>query len=227
MVKRWKCVGYCVHCSADQDDSTFSKEWGHFEKSSDGAWVRADSALALERDALAADEARDAAVTLSLKLGTAEARIAALESALIEYGQHSRSCRKMSFSWSSPCDCGFQETKELLKNIELPSNAIRTTAETSAEPPYRQLWKAVAAHKADTFQCPQCGYAEDWWTDSNADYATRELLKASEPKTSAETSGKQFAPIGAEGTICSNCTKTIGYHYQTAEGHLFCEVPKS
>lgn len=45
MVERWKCVGYCRHCSADQDDSTFSKEWGHFEKSSDGAWVRADSAL--------------------------------------------------------------------------------------------------------------------------------------------------------------------------------------
>jgi hypothetical protein len=47
MVERWKCVGYCVHCSADQDDSTFSKEWGHFEKASDGAWVRADTALAL------------------------------------------------------------------------------------------------------------------------------------------------------------------------------------
>ena len=36
---------------------------------------------------------------------------------------------------------------------------------------------------------------------------------------------KQFAPIG-NGTICSNCTKTIAYHYQTAEGYLFCEVPK-
>jgi hypothetical protein len=36
-----------VHCCADSDDSTFSREWGHFEKSSDGAWVRADAALAL------------------------------------------------------------------------------------------------------------------------------------------------------------------------------------
>jgi hypothetical protein len=34
-----------VHCSTEQDDSTFSKEWGHFEKASDGAWVRAESAL--------------------------------------------------------------------------------------------------------------------------------------------------------------------------------------
>lgn len=41
----------------------------------------------------------------------------------------------------------------------------------------------------------------------------------------AETKAKQFAPID-DGTICSNCTKTIGYHYQTAEGDLFCEVPK-
>jgi hypothetical protein len=47
MIERWKCVGYCRHCTADQDDSTFSKEWGHFEKSGDGVWVRADSALAL------------------------------------------------------------------------------------------------------------------------------------------------------------------------------------
>jgi len=47
MVERWKCVGYCRHCSADQDESTFSKEWGHFEKSSHGAWVRADAALAI------------------------------------------------------------------------------------------------------------------------------------------------------------------------------------
>jgi hypothetical protein len=45
------------------------------------------------------------------------------------------------------------------------------------------------------------------------------------PDSAPETPGKQFAPIG-EGTICSNCTKTIGYHYQTAEGNLFCEVPK-
>jgi hypothetical protein len=37
---------------------------------------------------------------------------------------------------------------------------------------------------------------------------------------------KQFAPIG-NGTICSNCTKTIGYHYQTAAGVLWCKVPTS
>lgn len=50
MIERWKCVGYCVHCSADQDESTFSKEWGHFEKSNDGCWARADSALARIRE---------------------------------------------------------------------------------------------------------------------------------------------------------------------------------
>lgn len=53
-VTRWKCVGYCRHCTANEDDSTFSREWGHFERSDDGAWVRADSALAeiaqLQRD---------------------------------------------------------------------------------------------------------------------------------------------------------------------------------
>lgn len=45
MIERWKCVGYCRHCSANEDDSTFSKEWGHFEKSDEGVWVRADSAM--------------------------------------------------------------------------------------------------------------------------------------------------------------------------------------
>jgi ribA/ribD-fused uncharacterized protein len=44
-------------------------------------------------------------------------------------------------------------------------------------------------------------------------------MAASVPET------KQFTPIG-KGTICSNCTKTIGYHYQTAEGLLLCEVPR-
>lgn len=53
-----------------------------------------------------------------------------------------------------------------------------------------------------------------------ADKTAQELL----PLT-LETKAKQFAPID-DGTICSNCTKTIGYHYQTAEGDLFCEVPK-
>ena len=77
-----------------------------------------------------------------------------------------------------------------VKDLREALAAACSAPETSAEPPYRQLWEAVAAHKADTFQCPQCGYAEDWWTDSNADYATRELLKASEPKTSAETGEK-------------------------------------
>ncbi len=50
MVERWKCVGYCVHCPVEPDDSTFSKEWGHFEKSNSGTWVRADSALARLRE---------------------------------------------------------------------------------------------------------------------------------------------------------------------------------
>ena len=45
-LQRWKCVGYCRHCTANEDDSTFSKEWGHFEKSDEGVWARADSALA-------------------------------------------------------------------------------------------------------------------------------------------------------------------------------------
>lgn len=59
VVTRWKCVGYCVHCTADSDESTFSREWGHFEKSDDGVWVRADSALAeIERLRAALKSAR-------------------------------------------------------------------------------------------------------------------------------------------------------------------------
>jgi hypothetical protein len=46
-----------------------------------------------------------------------------------------------------------------------------------------------------------------------------------EGKPCPKCKSKQFAPIG-NGTICSNCTKTIGYHYQTAAGVLWCEVPK-
>ena len=41
--------------------------------------------------------------------GKQNARIAALEAALVLYGNHNLSCKKMSFSWSSPCDCGFHE----------------------------------------------------------------------------------------------------------------------
>lgn len=47
-----------------------------------------------------------------------------------------------------------------------------------------------------------------------------------EGKPCPKCKSKQFAPIG-NGTICSNCTKTIGYHYQTAAGVLWCRVPQS
>jgi hypothetical protein len=63
--------------------------------------------------------------------------------------------------------------------------------------------------------CPYCGAAPR----NPHDYAYPHP-----PETGAKP--KEFAPIG-EGTICSNCTKTIGYHYQTAEGNLFCEVPST
>jgi hypothetical protein len=31
----------------------------------------------------------------------------------------------------------------------------------------------VLACAGDTWECPRCGHSEPWWTDSNADYATR------------------------------------------------------
>ena len=86
MSERWKCVGYCVHCSADQDDSTFSKEWGHFEKASDGAWVRADTALALAAELAECRNSRqrehDLRVTIA---GELESFAGELESFKIRY----------------------------------------------------------------------------------------------------------------------------------------------
>jgi hypothetical protein len=69
VVQRWKCVGYCRHCTAHEDDSTFRKEWGHFEKSDEGAWVRADSALAeIERLTRELQEWKDGNTAADLRL---------------------------------------------------------------------------------------------------------------------------------------------------------------
>jgi hypothetical protein len=61
--------------------------------------------------------------------------------------------------------------------------------------------------------------------DATGDMSSEAFVRKSRDEWETFAKPKQFAPIG-EGTICSNCTKTIGYHYQTAEGDLFCEVPK-
>jgi hypothetical protein len=60
-------VGYCRHCTRDEDDSTFSKEWGHFEKCNDGPWVRAEAAVRFRDDAVSI--VRDARLALRQGIG--------------------------------------------------------------------------------------------------------------------------------------------------------------
>ena len=37
----------------------------------------------------------------------------------------------------------------------------------------------------------------------------------------------QFEGKMVESALCRHCNKAIAYHYQTAEGNLFCEVPSA
>ena len=53
----------------------------------------------------------------------------------------------------------------------------RDAARAEAEA-MRAFYTGVMECKDDTWQCPRCGHAEDWWTDSNADYATRDARAA-------------------------------------------------
>jgi hypothetical protein len=88
-------------------------------------------ALAAELAEVKADRklSEDARQIEAKQIREAWARIRALEAALGEYGSHTRSCQKMAFAWTSDCDCGFQEVKDLLKNTS-PSGAIRPQSET-------------------------------------------------------------------------------------------------
>lgn len=39
-----------------------------------------------------------------------------------------------------------------------------------------EAWRsAVLAYKDETNQCPNCGYEETWWRNSNADFAVRKI----------------------------------------------------
>ena len=50
---------------------------------------------------------------------------------------------------------------------------------------YKTLVGRILMYKDDVFNCTQCGHAEPWWTDSNADYATRDMLNPSQSETGA------------------------------------------
>ncbi len=50
----------------------------------------------------------------------------------------------------------------------------------------REFYEGVKQCMQDTFQCPGCGHAEDWWKDCNADYMTREAVQRIEPQPGSD-----------------------------------------
>jgi hypothetical protein len=49
----------------------------------------------------------------------------------------------------------------------------------------RQFYEGVKESFGDTCECHICGTSDPWWTDSNADYATREARAKLEPSPCA------------------------------------------
>lgn len=52
-----------------------------------------------------------------------------------------------------------------------------------------KFYNGVGDCMDDTWQCPRCGHAEDWWHESNADFATRDAVATlrTEPKEECKT----------------------------------------
>lgn len=136
--------------------------------------------------------------------------------------------------------------------VELEA-ALREIADADPSPTQLETWGRWAMNKAFDTLNPTASETDcyhEWVSSSMMGHET--CVKCHRyrptPKTCAECGGsglsmqptmpdgepgglpctrcrKQFAPIG-NGTICSNCTKTVAYHYQTAEGYRFCYEPK-
>ena len=65
-----------------------------------------------------------------------------------------------------------QQSAERIATLEAALS--RCGAELSV---YQSFYEGVAECFGDTWQC-RCGNAEDWWIESNADYATRDARTA-------------------------------------------------
>jgi hypothetical protein len=59
-------------------------------------------------------------------------------------------------------------------NVQAPHCPICLVNERDA---LRVFYEGVKECMEDTWQCVRCGNAEPWWTECNADYATREAVK--------------------------------------------------
>lgn len=153
MIERWKCVGYCVHCSADQDESTFSEEWGHFEKSNDGCWVRADSAIA--RIATLSAE------VMHYTAGTPHPRVTELEAALAAALE---TIKRLDFQSETSSESPWVITKK---------QAIEPTPE--AADAFWKYWR-------ENGESHRHGYYESTWGAINAALNASTDQSATEPK---------------------------------------------
>jgi hypothetical protein len=63
------------------------------------------------------------------------------------------------------------------------------------------------------------------WKEHRLCAAVKRMSDALAPETKVDP--KQYHPTDrAEGAPCRHCQKSLGYHYQTAKGYLFCEAPR-
>lgn len=114
----------------------------------------------------------------------------------------------------------------------------KTTTKTLVKPEFDPAWVCGVCGKRHGPD--QCLGAETGtklvWLSSGGNFLENEFYyncsvcgETDKPcKHHPETRAKQFTvPALPEGDqICIHCGKGIGYHYQTAAGDLFCEVPK-
>jgi phage-related minor tail protein len=66
--------------------------------------------------------------------------------------------------------------------VEMQEENARLREEIEA---LRQFYNGVGDCIYDRWECERCGNSEPWWTDTNADYATREarvVIAALEPR---------------------------------------------
>jgi len=54
-----------------------------------------------------------------------------------------------------------------------------------------------------------------------------EVVNGTSQETGAKPPQPQFGITEPESTLCIHCGKSVGYHYQTAIGQLFCEPPSA
>jgi hypothetical protein len=104
---------------------------------------------------------------------------------LLSSGGETRECRieltssRMCERGTKSCVVKHQPTADAQESTATPTNADAHADMVWVPRAYVEFYNEVAACFGDTWQC-RCGHAEDWWTESNAEYATRNAVRVIE-----------------------------------------------